>query len=651
MGVSGLGRLALACMAAWSAAAVGQSTQLSQLADLPLEALANIEVTSVSRRPERLADAAASIYVITAEDIRRAGVTSLPEALRLAPNLQVARIDTGQYAISARGFNNVVANKLLVLIDGRTVYTPLFSGVFWDQQDLMLEDIDRIEVISGPGATLWGANAVNGVINVITRRAAQTQGALLSGGAGSREHGAAVRFGGELGSGHYRMYAKANERENTRFAPGGPPARFPRGAPKSKSDGREHTQVGFRADWGSSREGFTLQGDAYEGVGEDPGQSFGLVVGQHEVRGGNLLARWTRVLSGGSDLRVQAYVDHMKREDRVLFQADADTFDVEMQHGVPWGAHRVLWGTGYRKYRDDVQDAGLSGMRPMKEDLEWHNVFVQAEFRLTDTLELTAGIKAEDNEYSGTDYLPSARLAWKPSASGLIWAAASRAARAPARFDRDVVLVFGPSIVLEVGGPRFESEIADVYELGYRAQASPSFSYSVTLFRHEWDRLRSAQLTPPLFELRNQIEGPVYGFEGWAAWRITPDWRLSGGVVTLRKHLRLDPASNDPVGPDNVTLGNDPEYQWHLRSSADLGDRQELDIMLRRVGTLPVTGHEVKAYTGLDLRYAWKVDRSTELSATVQNLQERWHPEFRASSSQPPSEIERRIFLAVRWQS
>src|SRR5688572_3602770 len=288
------------------------AAQQKPLLDLSLEELANLEITSVSRRGEPLSRAPASIYVITGEDIRRSAARSLPEALRLAPNLQVARINASQYAISARGFNNAVGNKLLVLVDGRTVYTPLFSGVFWDQQDLMLEDIDRIEVISGPGATLWGANAVNGVINVITRRATQTQGALLSGGAGSREHGAAVRFGGELGSGHYRMYAKANERENTRFAPGGPPPRFPGGAPRSKSDGREHTQVGFRADWGSSREGFTLQGDAYEGAGEDPGQSFGLVVGQHEVRGGNLLARWTSVLSGGSDLRVQAYVDHMK---------------------------------------------------------------------------------------------------------------------------------------------------------------------------------------------------------------------------------------------------------------------------------------------------------------------------------------------------
>jgi iron complex outermembrane receptor protein len=642
-----------ACVVAWSASAAPQPVQLSQLADLPLEALANIEVTSVSRRAESLLDAPASVYVITAEEIRRSGVTSLPEALRLAPNLQVARIDAGQYAISARGFNNVVANKLLVLVDGRTIYTPLFSGVFWDQQDLMLEDIERIEVISGPGGTLWGANAVNGVINVITKAAAETRGALVSALAGNREYGAAARFGGELGDGHYRVYAKGTERQNSRFAPGGPPPQFPGGQALSKSDGREHVQAGFRADWGWAAQGFTLQGDAYEGSAEDPGRTFGLTLGQQEVAGGNLLARWTRTLDGGSDLRLQAYLDHARREDRVLFDATTDTADVELQHGVPLGAHRLLWGGGYRKYRDDVRDAGLSGMRPMKETLEWYNVFLQGKLALARTLELTLGAKAEHNDYSGTDYLPSARLAWKPADDALLWAAASRAVRAPARFDRDVALVF-PGLVLDVGGPRFESEVADVYELGLRAQATPAISYSATLFLHEWDRLRSAQLPPGApfpFELRNQIEGHVYGFEGWAAWRVTRAWRLSGGLMTLRKRLDRDATSNDPLGADNVTLGSDPSFQWNLRSSLDLGDRQDLDVMLRRVGALPVTGVEVRPYTGLDVRYAWRASRRLELSLTVQNLQERWHPEFRASASQPPSEIERSLLLAVRWES
>jgi iron complex outermembrane receptor protein len=634
-----------------------------ELADLSLEELADLEVISVSRRSERLSEAPASIFVITADDIRRSGVRSLPEALRLAPNLQVARIDASQYAISARGFNNAIGNKLLVMVDGRTIYTPLFSGVFWDQQDVMLEDVQRIEVISGPGATLWGANAVNGVINVITRPAGQTQGALASVGMGNRDRDIAVRFGGELGPGHYRAYAKAREVAHSRFAPGGTGPFFPGGQAKAKSDGREHVQMGFRGDWGTSADRFTLQGDVYEGDGEDPAAAFGLAAGRHAVAGGNLLARWSRELQGGGDLRLQAYLDHSKRQDRVLFQPDADIFDLEMQHGLPLGNHRLLWGAGYRYGRDKVRDAVLSGLRPRNEELEWYNVFGQAEIRLTERVELIPGIKFEQNRYSGTEALPSLRLAWKPASGRLIWAAASRAVRAPSRFDRDVVIPTGlpaPIDVLNVGGRNFDSEVADVYELGYRAQAG-TVTYSATLFRHEWDRLRSARivtgilLTP--FELANQIEGTVYGIEGWAAWRVRPWWQLSGGLVVLRKDLRLEPGATDPVGPDNITLAADPEYQWSLRSAFDIGERQQLDVMVRHVARLPPAREgggvvpALPAYTGLDLRYAWRMSRELELSLTVQNLQERWHSEFRTTGTQPPGEIERSILLGLRWTS
>lgn len=647
------------CVAAAAFALPAAGQPKSGLADLSLEELAELEVTSVSRRAERLIDAPASIYVITSDDIRRSGVTSLPEALRLAPNLQVARIDASQYAISARGFNNSIGNKLLVLVDGRTLYTPLFSGVFWDQQDMMLEDVERIEVISGPGATLWGANAVNGVINVITRRAGDTQGVLAAATSGTQERGAAIRFGGELGPGHYRAYAKAREVQNTRFAPGGTGAFFPGGQPRPKSDGREHVQVGFRTDWGTSADRLTVQGDFYEGVGDDPATTFGFSVGRVEVRGANLLARWSRELQNGQDLKVQAYLDHSSREDRVLFQPRADIFDIEMQHGIPVGAHRLLWGGGYRYGRDEVRDAPLSGLRPQGQELDWLNVFVQGELRLSETVEFIPGIKLEHNDYSGTEALPSARLAWKPSPSRLIWAAASRAVRAPSRFDRDVVIPFTPTIVLNVGGPNFDVEVADVYELGYRAQASRAVSYSATLFRHVWDGLRSARivtgvpLTP--FVLSNQVEGTVYGLEGWTSWRVLPSWQLSGGVVVMRKDLRLEPGASDPVGPDNITLGTDPEYQWSLRSALDLGNRQQVDVLVRRVGALPAaregaaTVPPFQGYTTVDLRYAWKITRDTELSFTVQNLQERWHPEFRTTGTQPPSEIERTVLLALRW--
>jgi iron complex outermembrane receptor protein len=491
-----------------------QAQTLASLADLSLEELANITVTSVSRRPERLRDAPSSVFVITSDDIRRSGATTLPEALRLAPNLQVARIDTAQYAITARGFNNAVGNKLLVLIDGRTVYSPLFSGVFWDQQDVMLDDVERIEVISGPGATLWGANAVNGVINVITRTATDTQGTLVSAGLGNREQNAAFRYGGALGdAGHFRVYGKTAEFQNTRRQGG-----------VANRDGRDWIQSGFRADLRGSGNTITVQGDAYQGRSEDRGSAGAIALRRIEVSGFNLLARLSRQLEDGSDFRVQAYVDHADRKDLVLLQPDTDIFDVEFQHGVPRGAHRFLWGGGYRYARDNVTQAILAGFRPAARKMHWANLFVQDEIHVTEALALTGGLKVEQNDYTGAEYLPSLRLAWKPSDDGLVWASASRAVRAPSRYDRDVFSPLFPSN----GGPNFESEVARVLELGYRANLGSRLSYSATLFQHDWDKLRSGTGLP--LTLENKIEGRVYGLEAWAAWQATPDWRLSGGL-------------------------------------------------------------------------------------------------------------------------
>ena len=620
---------ALACAACIAFSAGSASS--ADLADLSLEELANLEVTSVSRRAEKLPDAPASIFVITGDDIRRSGATSLGEALRLAPNLQVARIDATQYAISARGFNNSIGNKLLVLIDGRTVYTSLFSGVFWDQQDVMLEDVERIEVISGPGATLWGANAVNGVINVITRPSAATQGTLVSLGAGNLEQGAAVRYGGALDDGgHYRLYAKGTRLQNTRTAAGA-----------AVVDGRDWSQAGFRADWLGGRGGFTLQGDAYAGRSDDRHSIAGFFVGRVEVEGMNLLARWSRQLDDGSDIRVQGYVDSARRVDRVLFQPDAQTLDVELQHSIPKGDHRFMWGGGYRHARDHVTDGVLSGLRPQSRELRWANVFVQGQMRLAERLQLTAGVKVETNDYTGAEYLPGVRLAWTPAAGGLVWAAASRAVRTPSRFDRDIIVPILPGFSL--GGPNFESEAAEVYELGFRTEPTRTVSWSATLFRHEWDRLRSG--TPPPLLLENRIEGPVYGAEAWGSWQVAPSWRLAAGVLSLRKDLRLEPGSTDPVGVNNPTLANDPEFQWSLRSSHNLGPDTELDAMLRRIGKLP--NPEVPEYTALDLRLAWRPRRTLEWSLTVQNLLDRFHPEFNAAPAR--SEIERSAFVRLRW--
>jgi iron complex outermembrane receptor protein len=631
--------VALACVPVSDAAteATGHSKVTAlNLKRLSIDELLDLEVTSVSKQPERLADAASSIFVITSDVIRRSGVTSLEEALRLAPNLQVARIDASQYAISARGFNNAVGNKLLVLIDGRTVYTPIFSGVFWDQQDVMLEDVERIEVISGPGATLWGANAVNGVINVISRRSSDTQGALVTMRGGNQEQGAALRYGGALSEhGHFRVYAKGSQLDNT-HAPNG----------SSVADGFDWGQAGFRADYQAGRDEFTLQGDVYAGRAEDRGApNFG-PIGRIESSGANVLSRWTRQLEH-SDLRIQAYVDHAEREDINTFSPEADVFDIELQHSLHLAKHRFVWGGGYRHGSDDVEPGmflGLipSGFIPDSRELDWWNVFGQGDFALTDALTVTAGLKFEHNDYTGVEHLPSVRVAWKVTPELLAWGAASRAVRAPSRIDRDLFLPTTPPFLF-AGGPDFVAEVAYVYELGVRAQASSRLTYSATLFWHEWDRLRSG--SAPVVRLENKIEGSVYGLEAWGTWEVATGWRLSAGLMTLRKHLELAAGSTDPGGVTNPNLSDDPDYQGMLRASVDVARDHQVDLTLRHVAELP--NDEVPSYTAADLRYGWRARDDLELSLALRNAFDHEHPEFNAAATR--SEIERDVYGQIRW--
>jgi iron complex outermembrane recepter protein len=612
-----------------AAQAAAQST--SALKNLSVDELLNLRVTSVSKRSEPLSDAAASVIVLTADAIRRSGVTTLPEALRLAPNLQVARIDTVQYAISARGFNNAVGNKLLVLIDGRTVYTPLYSGVFWDQQDVMLEDVDRIEIITGPGATLWGANAVNGVINVITRPASDTIGSLVVAGAGNNERSGAARLGTEIGTGAIRFFAKYSEWDHTTLAAGG-----------AALDDWKRAQVGFRSDWDAGDSTFTLQGDAYDGNSQDRGTVGPFVLGDIAVSGFNLLGRWQRTLSGGSDVQLQMYFDHSSRDDFIFYEPTADIFDIELQQAIAAGKHRVLWGGGYRRAKDDIGAGLFTTFIPTSRTLQWGNLFVQDEVSLSDALRATVGLKLESNDYTDVEYLPSARLAWKPMADRLVWGSVSRAVRAPARFDRDIRFPATPPFIV-VGGPNFESEVADVVELGYRAQHSEAISYSVTGFVHFWDRLRSGTAVP--VELENKIEGTVQGVEAWAEYRPFEFWLLSGGVTYLHEDLRLKDGSTDPVGVDNPTLRNDPDYQWQLRSSFDLPRDFQLDLHLHRVDDLP--NPEVAAYTELDIRLAWLVGNGLEIAVAGRNLLHKRHPEYGEGAAR--SEIERSVYGQMRW--
>jgi iron complex outermembrane receptor protein len=607
------------------------------LFSLSLEELGDIEVTSVSGRAEKLSSAPASIYVITGEDIRRSGVTSLPEALRLAPNLQVARVTTGGYAISARGFNNGIGNKLLVLIDGRAVYTPLFSTVNWDSHYVVLEDVERIEVVSGPGGTLWGANAVNGVINVITRSSKDTLGALVAAGGGDDEVGGTVRYGGALGAeGAFRVYGTGFTRQNSERDDG-----------RSVTDGWQTGQAGFRSDWGDAARSFTLQGDSYRGKA-DPG-----TVGPPEIAGSNILARWRQRLSGTSDYYVQMFYDVTERDDPFTYRDEAKTVDVEFQHSFALtGAQKILWGGGYRRARDYTQTHfNASNLLPQvfipaERSLEWSNVFVQDEIALSSDVTATIGLKAEKNDYTGTEYLPSARLAWKLNETDLLWTALSRAVRAPARVDRDFYIYLQlpgfPLIPVIQGGPDFQSEVVKTAEIGYRSQPSSSVSYSVTTFYNYYDSLRSGQSPPAV--VQNMMEGVTYGVETWGNYQPTTDWRLSAGYTLLVEHLKLKPESRDPNGPKDQ--GNDPRSTWQLRSAWNITERHQLDLMLRHVSMLP--DPNVPSYTALDGNVNWRVQPGVDVSLAMRNIVGPSHPEF--GSLPTRSEFGRSVFLKVVWK-
>lgn len=605
---------------ACSTATAAANTQLAarDLVDLSLEQLSDIVVSSVSKQDEPLARAAASIFVISADDIRRAGATSLPEALQLVPNLDVARANANQYAISARGFNNILANKLLVLIDGRTIYTPLFSGTFWEAQDILLEDVERIEVISGPGATLWGANAVNGVINVIMRPASATQGGLLATRAGDAQYDGAVRYGGTRSDGHYRVYGKTVSRNNTTLTNGNP-----------VGDDADHGQVGFRSDWDRSGDSYTIQGDAYHSDIDGQGREFS---------GFNLLGRWTRHLPEGAQLKIQAYFNRDFRDHANTFEERLDTYDVELQHALkPHGQHRLLWGLGIRHHDDEVENSPAIVFLPPERGIDRNQVFMQDQIALRPDLELTLGIKAEINTYTDTEFLPNARLGWTPAEGHFLWSALSRAVRAPSRVDRELSV---PGVV--AGGSNFTSEVIKVFELGYRAQPLAQLSYSITGFYHQLENLRTLEPSPTDPQVANDREGHVQGIEGWGAWQSGEGWRLSAGFVRQQKILRLRPGAVDLQTPS--AEGNDPDTWYKLRVAFDIGRHRELDVMLRHYGQRP--DPQVPSYTTVDMRLGWGMARDAELSVLAQNLLNRRHPEWGVATNR--AELERAVFVKLR---
>jgi len=633
-------RCAVASLAAGLAATFAQAQ--SSLANLSLEELGDVVITSAAKREQRLADAPVSLFVITADDIRRAGITRLPEALRLAPNLHVAQTSSSGYSISARGFNGSSANKLLVLIDGRSVYTPLFAGVFWDVQDVALEDIERIEVASGPGSTLWGVNAVNGVINIITRNAADTQGTLVSVTGGNRERSGVLRHGLALGSGgHLRLFAKRVELDATETAAG------------SRVDDAGHMlQGGFRADWGRGNDRFTLLGNAYRGNHGQPAPgtiavgSVKFNLGTIRLSGANLLARWEKPLGGG-DLSVQGYFDRTVRVVPPTFDETLQIADLELQYTLrPAQGHVVSLGANYRRSHDHTgHGTAFFAFLPGQLDQAWASVYAQDEVALGEALRLTLGARAEHNDYTGTEFLPNLRLAWKPSPRHLWWASVAHTVRAPSRLDRDTYIPAQPPFLLD-GGPDFRSETANVLELGYRGQPLPALTLSATAFHGDYDHLRTQELTPPPVRayFANGMAGRVTGFEGWGSLQASPLLRLHAGLTLLQPRLHLLPGSLDGIHSVAATAGAMPRQTWQLRASLNLPSESEFDLTLRHVGAL--SSPDVPAYTATDLRLGGRLSPDIEIGLTAQNLFDRGHGEFTSVATR--TEVGRNFMLQLR---
>jgi iron complex outermembrane receptor protein len=516
------------------------------------------------------------------------------------------------------------------MVDGRTVYSPLFSGVFWDTQNMLLEDLDRIEVISGPGGTLWGANAVNGVINIVSRSSAETQGLLVDARAGFVDRSVGLRYGGRLDeSTTFRVYGLGFERDHSLRVSG-----------REAFDDWENLQGGFRADWSGGSDAFTLQGDTYHITLEDvPNQ-----VDQAASGGANVLARWSHDFATGATLRVQAYYDKAWRETTSGIRAVVDSYDVDAQYAFTAGSHSIVVGGGYRGTHDTFRaGADQATLLPHERTLHRENLFAQDSIALSDALAVTVGLKLEDNSYTGLEYMPDARIAWQVSDTALLWGAVSRAVRTPARFDRDLYIDS-----LLGGGPDFESENVIAYEVGYRGRPFPSLSLSVSAFYNVYDDLRTVEMSAGGFPLliENGMEGDGYGVEAWGTYEIASWWRLSAGLSTLHKDLKFKPGSQDVVGL--AFAGNDPDYQVLLRSSMNFGPDIALDVFARHIDDLP--SPTIDAYTEINARLGWRVTDSLELAIVGADLIDSSHEEF-TSPSLPRREIRRSIYLSAVWKS
>lgn len=627
----------------------------NKLNTLSVDTLNDLQVTSVSRKLESAFKAPAAIYVISKEEIERSGATSIAEALRLAPGIQVANTDSNKWSISSRGFAAQFANKLLVQIDGRSVYTPLFSGVYWDIQDTILSDIKRIEVIRGPGATLWGANAVNGVINIITEETFNTQGTLITGLSGNQETGTiSARHGGKINDNtFYKTFIKYSNHDNSKLTNN-----------QDRNDNWYMRRTGFRIDGTELNETrYTLQGEIFDGnknrnlVLPNSDGSFFRAVDTVSISGGNILGRWNYDFENNKEGNLQIYYDYSSR-DYSLFKQDLHVFDLDWQSTLKYRKnHDIIWGAAYRRVMDSLEGSTYLDYSPGSRTSNLYSFFLQDKIAIIpNELFFTVGSKLEHNNFTGIEVQPSVRLAWSPNNRHSLWSAISRAVRTPSRSEDDIKLIpsaFPPALIQQEGRRTFDSERLTAYEVGYRYRPSNKLNFESNLFFNDYSELRSAEigsaklsnglLVVPVTPGNNGF-GEAYGFELNATWKVNPIWTLSSYYTYLKMTLHKKDGSTDTEFAK--TEGLSPQNQFHIRSHLDLPHNFELDNHLYFVDNLP--GGDIDSYIRFDTRLAYHPTDNVELSIVGQNLFDDWHQEFPTGLHAEDAQIGRSIYGKVQ---
>ncbi len=657
-----LGELGIAVSLIFSSAMADEEILLNQLKHLSLEELGNVEVTIAGKTRQKVTDIPAAVYVVTQKDIRRMGATSIPEALRMVPGLQVARIDANKWAVTSRGFSGLFAHNLLVMMDGRAVYTPLFSGVHWDVQDTVIEDIERIEVIRGPGATVWGANAVNGVINIITKKAKDTQGALLSGTFGTERGIATARYGDKISDEiYYRLYAKYRNQDNGVFEDG-----------SKGTDGWDDSRGGFRVDWQVNTENqFTVQGDFYKSqVGYRAIQSpaFSVAVDRSgNVWGGNLLTRWTQNLTDGSRHELQFYFDHSYRNS-FLVKNEHTNLDLDYQyHFSPWSQHNVAVGLGYRFTNFQNHATSLAETRSLVnfDNRQDHlfSAFIQDDIEIIeDSVWLTLGSKFEHNDYSGFEVQPSARIRWKPAPKQLLWASVSRAVRTPSRAEHDAFLIpdnlVQPGVISALQGSRdFDTEELIAYEIGYRFQPHETMLFDLTLFYNDYDKLQNftpvgisfpsetAPMAAAILKVDNNINAETYGFEMAFDWQPSEKLTIRASYAYLNMELHSGPRLGDK-DLVKVIEGQSPHHQVNLLSSYEV--TPDLTFTLGGHYIDRLSASKINSHFDIDVGLRWQMTKNLNIAMFGKNLLHEERFEYRQVYIAPvATQIEREGYLML----